>query len=149
MVGEAGEQYGVMSTEEARRMAESKELDLLLVSETADPPVCKLVNFGQFLYKQKKKDRQSKRSVQVTKELKVSPKISTHDYQVRLNKAIEFLKKRNKIRFSVFFKGREIVHQDLGQNIIERFILDVQELGVPDSGVIKAGKSLVVVVNPK
>jgi len=108
-----------------------------------------LVNYGQFLYKQKKKEKQSKKSAQITKELKVSPKISQHDYSIRLNKAHEFLKKKYKVRMSVFFKGREMMHQDLGQNIIQKFISDVGLYGNPDGEPSKSGKTITVVINPK
>jgi len=140
---------GVLGIDEVRRIADQQSLDILLVSDTSNPPVCKLVNYGQFLYKQKKKEKQAKKSVQVTKELKVSPKISQHDYQIRLNKAYEFLKKKYKVRMSVFFKGRELMHQDLGQNIIERFVADVHEYGIPDGPISKSGKTIIVVINPK
>ena len=89
-----------MSREDALSKAQSSELDLLLISETSTPPVCKLVNYGQFMYQQKKKEKSARKSAQVTKELKMSPKISENDYQVRLNKAKVFLSKRYKINLS-------------------------------------------------
>lgn len=124
-------------------------MDLLLISENSNPPVCKLVNYGQFMYQQKKKEKSARKSAQVTKELKMSPKISEHDFQVRLNKAKTFLGKRYKIKLTIFFRGREIVHKDLGEQLAQRFLDELKDLGTSDSQLTKAGRNFVVIISPK
>ena len=140
---------GVLSIEEANSKAKEKDLDLLLISETATPPVCKLVNYGQFMYHQKKKDKQAKRSAQVSKELKLSPKISDNDYNVRLTAGKKFLGKNYKVKLTVMFRGREVVHKELGIALIERFIADVIDLGTADKDYSKTGRMITVNITPK
>ncbi len=124
-------------------------MDLLLISETSDPPVCKLVNYGQFMYQQKKKEKSARKSAQVTKELKMSPKISQNDYQVRLNKAKVFLGKRYKIKLTIFFRGREIMHRDLGEKLAKRFLEELSEIGTSDAQLSRAGRNFVIIISPK
>ena len=132
-------------------MAAERELDVLLVSPTTDPPVCRMINFGQFKYQQQKKEKQSRKSGkgQVTKELKMGHKISTHDFQVRVNKCREFLEKQYKVKISVPFRGREVVHMKLGYVLIERFIETIRDLGDKEGDVINANRSLTLMINPK
>jgi translation initiation factor IF-3 len=124
-------------------------LDLLLISESSVPPVCKLVNYGQFMYQQKKKDKSARRSAQVTKELKMSPKISDNDYNVRLNKAKVFLGKKYKIKLTIFFRGREIMHKDLGEKLAKRFLEEISDLGTSDAHLSRAGRNFVIIISPK
>ncbi len=147
--GEGG-QVGVVSIETARQMGLQSGLDLILISETAVPPVCKLVDFGQFKYQQQKKDKQNRKNTksQVTKEIKLSAKISDHDYVVKLNKGKEFLAKGFKVKLSMMFRGREIMHVDLGRIVIDRFFSDIAGIGI-GSDVVQTGKSLVAIVHPK
>lgn len=131
-------------------MSTEKNLDLLLISGDANPPVCKLVDYGQFMYQQKKKEKQQRRSVQVIKELKMSHKISIHDYNVRLTQAEKFLKKKNKVKLTITFKGREIVYRDtLGNKLADKFLADIEEHGIKDNDVVRSGRSLTVLINPK
>tara|TARA_Y100000591_G_scaffold328360_1_gene354685 strand:+ start:1799 stop:2176 length:378 start_codon:yes stop_codon:yes gene_type:complete len=125
-------------------------MDLLLLSDNASPPVCKIVDYGQFMYHQKKKEKQSKRSGQVIKELKLSHKISSHDYNVRINQAIKFLNKKFKVKITVVFRGREIVFRDnLGMEMVLRFLSDIEEYGIKDNDIVKSGRNLSVMINPK
>jgi len=101
------------------------------------------------MYQQKKKEKSARKSAQVTKELKMSPKISEHDFQVRLNKAKTFLGKRYKIKLTIFFRGREIVHKDLGEQLAQRFLDELKDLGTSDSQLTKAGRNFVVIISPK
>jgi len=101
------------------------------------------------MYQQKKKEKQTRKSAQVIKELKMSPKISDHDYNVRLNRGIEFLKKKYKIKLTIFFRGREIVHRDLGETVLNRFIDDISELGTADREVTRSGRQMVTIITPK
>jgi len=136
---------------DALNLAKEAGLDLMMVSETSDPPVCKIVNFGQFKYQQRKKEKQSQKKAkgQIIKELKMSPKISEHDFLVRVNRGREFLEKGFKVKVSVPFRGREIIHPELGQNIAARFIELVKDLGTLEGNVTQAGRSLLAFVNPK
>ncbi len=130
-------------------MASSIGLDLVLISENANPPVGKIVDYGQYMYQQKKKEKQSRRTAQVTKEVKMSPKISNHDYQVRVDKTIKFLSKRYKVKVNIFFRGREIVHHSLGVKLIKRFIEDVKEYGTADADIAKSGRSIIATISAK
>lgn len=149
LIDEAGNQVGVVDTRVAQDRANSVQLDLVLISETANPPVCKIIDYGQFMYQQKKKEKQSKKSAQVTKELKMSPKISEHDYMVRLTKGIEFLKKKYKVKLTIFFRGREIVHQSLGESVLNRFIEQISEYGIADKEITRSGRQMIAIINPK
>jgi translation initiation factor IF-3 len=149
LIGPEGEQLGVTSIEDARNISSQKQLDLVLISENSTPPVCKLIDYGQFLYKQKKKEKQSKKTSQIIKEIKMSPKISDHDYTVRLNKSKKFLEKKYKIKVNIFFRGREIVHNELGFKLIQRFIGDISELGSAESDPQRNGRSIIVILAPK
>jgi translation initiation factor IF-3 len=149
VVEESGNQLGVITIQDARRISTEKGLDLVLISENAVPPICKLVDYGQFMYQQKKKSKQGKKSVQVTKELKMSPKISEHDYQVRVNQGFKFLEKKYKIKLTIFFKGREIVHSELGYELANRYINDIKELGNAENQPSMSGRSLIVIISPK
>ncbi len=150
LIDEEGRQAGVVATDLAQNMALQRGLDLLLVSETANPPVCKLVDFGQFKYQLQKKEKLNKKNTksQVTKELKLGPKISDNDYLVKLNKGKEFLQKGFKVKVSVNFRGREVMHMDLGRNILSRYLQDTSSIGA-GSDVVSSAKSLVVLINPK
>ncbi len=122
----------------------------MLISDQATPPVCKIVDYGQFMYQQKKKEKKSKRTSNTIKELKMSHKISIHDYNVRVNQAIKFLTKKLKVKVTIVFKGREIIYRDqLGVKTIERFLEDLNEYGTKDNDIVKSGRNLSVMLNPK
>ncbi len=151
MIDEEGQQAGVVTVEKAREMASQRGLDLLLVTDSTVPPVCKLVNYGQFKYQQQKKDKQNKKNTksQVTKEVKMGPKISSNDFQIKLNRGIEFLQKGYKVKLSINFRGREIMHMELGRVLLDKYIKGIQEIGASAADVAAAGKSLVVILSPK
>lgn len=151
LIGADGAQLGIVPLQGALELAREADLDLLLVAEATDPPVCKIINFGQFKYQQRKKEKQSKKLTkgQIIKELKMSPKISEHDFLVRVNRGREFLEKGFKVKVSVPFRGREIIHPELGQKIAARFIEQVKDLGVLEGNISQAGRSLLAFVNPK
>ena len=126
-------------------------MDLLVVSDNTTPPVCRIVDFGQYRYEQQKKEKHNKKGGKTgsIKELKMSPKISEHDYQVRVTSAKKFLSKGHKVKLTVFFRGREITHPELGKEIINRFIGDIKEIGAPESSIQTTGKLFGVLFNPK
>ena len=122
----------------------------MLISKDATPPVCKLIDYGQFLYQQKKKEKKSKKSNNIIKELKLSHKISIHDYNVRINQAVKFLEKKYKVKITIRFKGREIIYRDqLGIKTIDRILEDLNEYGIKDNDIVKSGRNLSVLINPK
>lgn len=151
LIGSNGEQVGVVKTKEALSMAKDEGLDLIMISASANPPVCKIINFGQFRYNEQKKEKNAKKNskVQVIKELKFSPKISEHDYQVRLKSGIKFLKKGNLVKASIFFKGRERSHPEIGKDLLNRYINDIKEYGDVSTGLTYSHRSLYLIINPK
>jgi len=124
-----------------------------MVSENAKPPVCKIVNYGQYRYQEQKKERVARKNnkAQVVKELKLSPKISENDFNVRINKCKEFLEKGYTVKVFVPFRGREIMHPELGRKVIEKFIDLVKELGSVDQaqGIVSANRSMTTMITPK
>lgn len=116
------------------------------MSPNAEPPVCRVLNYGQFKYQQNKKDKQAKKSNKsnIVKEIKMSPKISIHDYTVRVNHSKSFLEKGYRVKLTIPFRGREIMHKDLGNELAQRFIEDIKDFGTPDSELQSAPRSLVV-----
>lgn len=151
IIGSQGEQLGVMPIQRALDLATTEKLDLLLISDQANPPVCKIVDFGQFRYQQQKKEKLVKKNTraQVTKELKLSPKISDHDYNVRLKSGIKFLQKGYLIKVAVFFKGREMSHPELGKDLLNRYKEDIKEYGEITTTLTQGHRTLYVVINPK
>ncbi len=146
-----GEQRGVVSIQEAKQLAADRNLDLLLVSDKSNPPVCRLVNIGQYKYQQQKKDKQSKKAKrnQVVKELKMSPKISSHDFGIRIQKGRKFLQSGYKVKVSIAFRGREITHMDIGEELINKYISEVEDLGAVDGTVMRSGRSLIAMIHAK
>lgn len=124
---------------------------MLLVSEASTPPVCKIIEFGQFKYEQQKKDKQSKKSSknQVIKEIKMRPKISEHDFQIKANRGIDFLKKGYKVKLTISFRGREVVHPEIGRSLVAKYIESISEYGTANNEVASSKRSIVVNINAK
>jgi translation initiation factor IF-3 len=135
VIGSDGMQLGILPIHEAQAKAREYDLDLVEVAPNADPPVCKLMDYGKFRYQQQKRAQEVKKKQTViqVKELKIRPKIDPHDYQFKLQHVKRFLQRGDKAKISVLFRGREIVHRDVGQKILERFIEDVKEVGEVES----------------
>ena len=146
-----GEQKGVVSIQDARKIASERNLDLLLISDKSNPPVCKLVNIGQYKYQQQKKDKQSKKAKrsQIVKELKMSPKISSHDFGIRIQKGRRFLENGYKVKVSISFRGREITHMNIGEKLIQKYITEVEDIGAVDGEVMRSGRSLIAMLHAK
>lgn len=130
VIGTEGEQLGILDTRDANRMAEEQELDLVLVSETSDPPVCRIMDYGKFKFEQEKKARaiRKKQHTADIKEVKMRYKIDEHDYQVRVSQAKRFLNAGDKVKATINFRGREAQHVHLGQELLERMAQDLTEL---------------------
>ncbi len=151
IIGVDGEQVGILPTNQALDLAKEKKLDLLMISEQSTPPVCKIVDFGQFRYQQQKKEKKAKKNTkaQVIKELKLTPKISDHDYNVRLKNGIKFLKKGHLIKIAVFFKGREMSHPEIGKGLLNRYKEDIKEYGDVTTTLTQGHRTLYFIINPK
>ncbi len=143
---EKGEQVGIVSRNEALRRAESAGLDLVEVSPNAAPPVCKIMDFGKFKYELSKKEKETrkKQHVIVTKEIRMRPKIEEHDFEFKLKHARKFLLEGDRVRASVQFKGREMIHQEFGRKIMERFIENLQDVAKTEKDPTMEGGQLVV-----
>lgn len=151
VIGIDGEQLGILDTRDANRMAEEKELDLVLVSETSDPPVCRIMDYGKFKFEQEKKARaiRKKQHTADIKEVKMRYKIDEHDYQVRVSQAKRFLNAGDKVKATINFRGREAQHVHLGQELLERMALDLTELAEIQQKPKKEGRNMIMFLSPK
>ena len=150
VIGADGEQLGIMSTEQALRMAYNDGLDLVMMTGSATPPVCKIMNFGKFRFEREKKEKEAKKKQQVVelKEIQLSCRIETHDFETKLKHAHKFLSSGNKVRVVLRFKGREMAHQDLGVEIMEKFRVACEELGTVDKKPVLDGRIMSMVISP-
>lgn len=151
VIGTDGEQLGILDTRDANRMAEEKELDLVLVSETSDPPVCRIMDYGKFKFEQEKKARaiRKKQHTADIKEVKMRYKIDEHDYQVRVSQAKRFLKSGDKVKATINFRGREAQHVHLGQELLERMAEDLAEMAEIQQRPKKEGRNMIMFLSPK
>ena len=151
LIGPKGEQLGITDVREGVRRAREEGLDLVEVAPLAKPPVCRILDFGKFLYALSKKEKESRRKHKTIeiKEIKLTSKIEEHDYQTKLNHARKFLEKGNKIKLTLFFRGREITHMDIGEKMIQRFIKDLEEWGGVERNDGLEGKAIHLYVAPK
>jgi translation initiation factor IF-3 len=141
---------GIYLTSEAVKKAEEMGLDLVEISPKADPPVCKIIDYGKFCYQQTKRDKdQKKGSTQgKVKEVKFKPNIDTHDLDVKINRAKGFLEKGHKVKFTCMFRGREIVFVENGKRVMDKIIEALQDVATPDAGSKMMGRMLTMLVNP-
>lgn len=140
-----------MTPAEAMPMAEEKELDLVLISDKADPPVCRIMDYGKYKYEQEKKEREARKKQHTSdvKEVKMRYKIEEHDYQVRLNQAQRFIKDGDKVKATVMFRGREIQHSDLAEELLKRMATDLQEVAEVQQAPKKEGRNMMMLLAPK
>ncbi|HEY9650808.1 MAG TPA: translation initiation factor IF-3 [Coleofasciculaceae cyanobacterium] len=146
-----GEQLGIISPQEALRIAEEKELDLVLVSDKADPPVCRIMDYGKYKFEQEKKAREARKKQHTAdvKEVKMRYKIEDHDYQVRVNQAVRFLKDGDKVKATITFRGREIQHSDLAESLLKRMATDLQEIAEVQQAPKREGRNMMMLLSPK
>lgn len=151
MIDSDGAQLGIVELQKAREVAERRGLDLVEVSPTAKPPVCKILDFGKYRFEQSKRIKESRKTqkVIILKEIRLRPKIEEHDYNTKLRQAIGFLKKGYKVKISIRFRGREMAHTDIGRHILERLIQDVAEVGEPEYTPKFEGRVIVTVLSSK
>lgn len=151
LIGSDAKQVGIISLKEALQAAQQAELDLVEISPDANPPVCRVMDFGKYEFEQKKlKAQQRKKQRQVqTKELKFRPTTEIGDYQIKLRKLLEFLAQGNKVKVTVRFKGRELLYQELGFNLMGRIEKDVGEQGVVEQRPKLEARQLMMLIAPK
>ncbi len=133
------------------RIAQEKELDLVLVSDKADPPVCRIMDYGKFKFEQEKKAREARKKQHTAdvKEVKMRYKIEDHDYQVRVNQAERFLKSGDKVKATITFRGREIQHSDLAEDLLKRMATDLEELAEVQQAPKREGRNMMMLLSPK
>jgi translation initiation factor IF-3 len=150
LVGPNGEQVGIVRIEDALRLAEEAELDLVEVAAQARPPVCKLMDYGKFKYESAQKARESRRNQQLTtiKEQKLRPKIDTHDYETKKRNVVRFLEGGNKVKVTIMFRGREQSRPELGFRLLQRLAEDVMELGTVEAAPKQDGRNMTMVIAP-
>ncbi len=151
LVGPEGEQIGVVPIEEAREVAEKASLDLVEISPQAEPPVCKVMDYGKYRFEEQKKrqaSRKKQKQIQV-KEIKFRPGTDIGDYNVKLKNLTRFLSEGDKIKVTMRFRGREMAHQDLGRDLLKRVEADLAELGTVEQFPKMEGRQMVMVLAPK
>jgi translation initiation factor IF-3 len=151
VIDDSGQQLGIMAPQQALALARSKGLDLVEISPTAVPPVCRIMDFGKYQYEQQKRARAARRHQKVieVKEIKFRPKVDEHDYQFKKKHIVRFLSEGDKVKATIFFRGRENAHPEIGRRILERLIGDVSDIGVIETEPQKEGNQLHTILAPR
>ena len=151
VVDDEGNQIGILPTSEALAMAEEKGLDLVEVSPKARPPVCKIMDYGKYMYQMNKRAKEARKRQHVThvKEIKMRPKIEPHDYDFKLRHAREFLAEGDKVKCTVIFRGRELAHKELGRRLMERMVEDLSGEANVETPIRAEGRTMAMVLSPK
>lgn len=151
MIGAEGENHGVVSTAKAMDIARDSGLDLVEISPNAEPPVCKVLDFGKFKYEQQKKANlaRKKQKTQDVKEIKMRPGIDVHDYNVKLKKVHQFIGNGDKVKLTIRFRGREMAHQDLGMDVLNRVADEMEEHAKIEARPKLEGRQMIMVIAPK
>jgi len=134
LIGADGSQVGIVPIAQAQEMAREKDLDLVEISATATPPVCKIMDYGKFIFQQKKKTSEAKKKqkVIVVKEVQFRPRIDEHDFDFKKNNVVRFLQHGDKVKASIRFRGREMTHMELGRAVLDRLLKEVKEFGAAE-----------------
>ena len=151
VIGADGSQLGIMATRDAIRIAKDDGLDLVEISPTARPPVCRILDFGRYQYEEAKNAKKAKKRQQQTqlKEMRFRPKIDEHDINFKTNRLREFLLEGHKVRAYVEFRGREMTHTEFGQKILNRIREQLDDVGQPEPGIRMEGRHMSMIINPK
>ncbi len=151
MVGEAGEQLGIMPGRDAYRIALEKNLDLVEIAPTAKPPVCKLMDYGKFKYEQAKRDKEARKKHKVVevKEVKLRPNIEDHDLETKAKNAQRFLNDGDKVKVTIMFRGREITHPELGKALCIRLAQMVKDISNVEREPKVEGRNMIMILTPK
>ena len=151
VIGANGDQLGIMSSAEALRLAEEKELDLVKIAPNAVPPVCKIMDYGKFRFEQLKKEKEAKKNQRVVevKEIRMSPSIDTNDLNTKVKNAMKFLKDGNRVKVTVRFRGREMAHTSLGEVLLKQFGESCAEVATVEKGAKLEGRNMSMFLSPK
>jgi translation initiation factor IF-3 len=151
VINDEGTMIGVMAPYEALKMAREKNLDLVEIAPTAQPPVCRIMDFGKYLYQQEKREREAKKHQKVitVKEVKFRINVDEHDYETKKNHVLRFLDEGDKVKATIFFRGREMTRQSLGRDILERLVKDIGEKGIVEFRPRQEGNTLHLILAPK
>ena len=150
VIGENGDQLGIMSPKEAMKLAQEADLDLVKIAPKAQPPVCKIMDYGKFRYEQTRREKEAKKkqqSVEV-KEIQLSCRIDTHDFETKANRAVKFLGEGNKVRVCLKFRGREMAHQEIGRDMLAKFQDACADYGSVDKKPVLEGRQMTMFINP-
>ncbi len=151
LIGDDGEQLGIMSSEEALRIAEERDYDLVMISPAAKPPVCKIMDYGKYRFEQAKREKENKKNQRVVevKEIRMSPSIGENDFMVKLRNGQKFLAEGDRLKVTVRFRGREMAHTDLGKQLLERYAAECAEIAKIDKGAKLEGRLMTQFLSPK
>ncbi len=151
LIGPDGNQLGVVPLREALRIAQEADLDLVNVAPTAKPPVCRIMDYGKFKYEQAKKEKEARRNQKIIelKEVRFSSNIEEHDFQTKLRNVRKFLEDHHKVKCSIRFRGREITHSEIGQQVLERVASLCEDIAVAERKPKIEGRSMIMILAPK
>ena len=151
LIGSDGEQMGLMSSAEAQKIADEQDLDLVMISPNAKPPVCKIMDYGKYRFEQNKKVKEAKKNQHVmdVKEIRMSPSIDVNDFNVKLRNAQKFLSEGNRCKVTVRFRGREMAHTSIGQELLVKFAEECGEVAVLDKSPKLEGRHMSIFLSPK
>ena len=151
VIGAEGEQLGIMSSRDAYNMAQEKNLDLVKIAPQAQPPVCRIMDYGKYRFEQAKREKEAKKNQKVIeiKEVRLSLNIDTNDFNTKVNHAMKFLKAGNKVKVSVRFRGREMAHSQMGTVLMQRFTDAVAEVGTVEKQPKMEGRSMTMFISAK
>ena len=151
LIGADGEQLGIVAVGEAQRLADEKNLDLVKIAPQAQPPVCKIMDYGKHKFEIAKREKENRKNQKVSnvKEVRLTPNIDDHDFNTKLNQAVKFLKGGDKVKVSVRFRGREITHSSIGRDLLVRFREGADDVGTSDSDIKLEGRNMAMVLSPK
>ena len=151
LIGNEGEQLGIMSAEEALRIAAEQDLDLVKIAPGSNPPVCKIMDYGKFRFEQTKKEKEAKKNQRVIeiKEIRMSPSIDTNDFNTKLKNGQKFLAEGNRLKVSVRFRGREMAHTEIGRDLLQKFAEQCAEVATMDKAAKLEGRNMSMFLSPK
>ena len=151
LISESGEQLGVMSSAAALQIAEERDLDLVKIAPGSNPPVCKLMDYGKYRFEQSKRDKEAKKNQRVieVKEIRMSPSIGENDFNVKLRSGQKFLNDGDRVKVSVRFRGREMAHTNLGEELLNRFAAACSEIAAVDKNPKLEGRNMAMFLSPK
>lgn len=146
-----GEQLGIMLTRDALQMAAEQHLDLVEVAPKARPPVCRIMDFGKYRYEQQKREKEARKKQKVItiKEVKLHPSIEQHDFEVKLKNALRFIEEGNKVKVTIMFRGREMSHQDLGRNLLDKVAEELRDRVSIERDAKVEGRNMIMILAPK